>query len=652
MSAHVEPIVDTDELRDHIRAMYREVAEQPDGDFHFELGRPVAERLGYPREWLDAVPPDALASFAGVGHMLDLAAIEPGDTVLDLGSGSGTDAFVAAHLTGPTGRVIGVDMTDAQLAKARRLRGGLGLEHVQFVEGLIEAPPVDAQSVDVVISNGVVNLAPDKGAVFAAAARALRPGGRPGHRRHRQRPRADRAHAAQRRAVGGLHRRGRPAGGLPRRHRGGRAARGDRARQRLRLPLAAGPGGGREVRRDERDGARHQAGGRPGLVMSMLAVPVAGGDTRHVPPRVSSPQFVGRAAELEILEAMLARAESGVAGAVFVCGESGIGKTRLLRELEGRAGDRGARVMRGECPAFGAGELAYAPIASALRRLEREFEPEAFAALVGPARDELARLVPEWGAGAAPSDPAAPGDAFVQARLFGILRGLLDRLAADAPLVFAVEDLHWADRSTLELLSSLLRGLRDERVLLVCSYRSDELHRRHPLRPFVAEEERRAGVQRFELEPFSPAELAAQVAGILGDAADPGMVARLHARCEGNAFFAEELLAASGGAAGPLPPTLREVLDLRLEALPPDARMRVARRRGRRRPGGPSAARRRSPRCPRRRCSRRCARRSPITSSSTTATATPSAMPCSKRRPTPICSPASGPPCTWRSPRP
>jgi arsenite methyltransferase len=178
MSAQVEPVVDAGELRDHIRAMYREVAEQPDGDFHFELGRPVAERLGYPSEWLDAVPPDALASFAGVGHMLDLAAIEPGDTVLDLGSGSGTDAFVAAHLTGPTGRVIGVDMTAAQLAKARRLRDGSGLEHVRFVEGLIKAPPVDAESVDVVISNGVVNLALDKDAAFGAAAQALRPGGR------------------------------------------------------------------------------------------------------------------------------------------------------------------------------------------------------------------------------------------------------------------------------------------------------------------------------------------------------------------------------------------------------------------------------------------------------------------------------------------
>ena len=119
MTTQVEPIVDTGALRDHIRAMYRDVAEQPGGDFHFETGPAVAERLGYPADWLDAVPPDALASFAGVGHMLDLAAIKPGDTVLDLGSGSGTDAFVAAHLTGPTGRVVGVDMTDAQLAKAR-----------------------------------------------------------------------------------------------------------------------------------------------------------------------------------------------------------------------------------------------------------------------------------------------------------------------------------------------------------------------------------------------------------------------------------------------------------------------------------------------------------------------------------------------------
>jgi DNA-binding CsgD family transcriptional regulator/tetratricopeptide (TPR) repeat protein len=317
--------------------------------------------------------------------------------------------------------------------------------------------------------------------------------------------------------------------------------------------------------------------------VSVLATPVADGDTGYVPPRVSSPEFVGRAAELERLEAALDRAERGEAGAVFLAGESGVGKTRLLRELERVAADRGARMLRGDCAAFGAGELAYAPIAAALRRLGRELDPVAGQELLGPARDALAPLLPDLSACAPARTPGAGGDAFAQARLFGLLRALLDRLAAETPVLFAVEDIHWADRSTLEFLGSLLRGLRDERLLLVCTYRSDELHRRHPLRPFLAEEERREVVQRIELEPFSPTELAAQVEGILGGAAEPALVARLHARCEGNAFFAEELLAASGGAAGPLPPSLHEALGLRLEALPQDARavLRVAAAAGR-----------------------------------------------------------------------
>jgi len=165
---------DAGALRDGIRATYRDVARDPDGEYDFETGRPLAERLGYPPEWLDAVAPEALARFAGVGHFLDLAAIEPGATVLDLGSGSGTDASIAAHLAGPGGSVIGVDMTVAQLASARRHAPS----NVEFVEGLIEAPPVFSESVDVVIANGAINLAPDKQAVFDAAAWALRPGGR------------------------------------------------------------------------------------------------------------------------------------------------------------------------------------------------------------------------------------------------------------------------------------------------------------------------------------------------------------------------------------------------------------------------------------------------------------------------------------------
>jgi SAM-dependent methyltransferase len=174
MTALVDPL----SLRVHVRDVYRDVAREPGSEFHFETGRALAERLGYPPGWLDEVPAGALASFAGVGHMLDLAAIQPRERVLDLGSGSGTDAFIAGTLTGTGGRVLGVDMTDAQLHKARRMRDNLGITHVTFVEGLIEAPPVDPASFDVVISNGVVNLAPDKREVFRAAERALRPGGR------------------------------------------------------------------------------------------------------------------------------------------------------------------------------------------------------------------------------------------------------------------------------------------------------------------------------------------------------------------------------------------------------------------------------------------------------------------------------------------
>jgi SAM-dependent methyltransferase len=168
--------LDTSELVRQVKALYRQVAQQPSGDFHFPLGRPLAERLGYPAELLDTVPAEALASFAGVGYALDLAGLTPGLRVLDLGSGSGTDAFAAAHLVGPTGQVTGIDMTDAQRAKADRLRAGAA--HLRFVDGRLEDLPFDDASFDVVVSNGVVNLCPDKARVFAEAARVLAPGGR------------------------------------------------------------------------------------------------------------------------------------------------------------------------------------------------------------------------------------------------------------------------------------------------------------------------------------------------------------------------------------------------------------------------------------------------------------------------------------------
>lgn len=170
--------LDRTDLEARVKQMYEQVALAPGTEFHFETGRGLAEHLGYPPTGLDAVPAPAVESFAGVGYFLDLAAIQPGDRVLDLGSGSGTDSFLAANACGPTGWVIGVDMTRAQLAKAAGLATDAGFRQVEFREGYIEDPPVEAGTVDCVISNGVVNLSPDKPAVFRAAAAALRPGGR------------------------------------------------------------------------------------------------------------------------------------------------------------------------------------------------------------------------------------------------------------------------------------------------------------------------------------------------------------------------------------------------------------------------------------------------------------------------------------------
>jgi len=172
------PAVDVQDLERRVKDVYRQVAIQPERTYHFEIGRPLAERLGYPSDLLDQIPASALASFAGVGYYLDLAAPVAGDRVLDLGSGSGTDSFALANLVGPEGHVTGGDMTDEQLAKAERLRAEIGRDNVEFVRGYIQDPPLPDHSVDLVVSNGVINLAPDKSAVFRAAARALAPGGR------------------------------------------------------------------------------------------------------------------------------------------------------------------------------------------------------------------------------------------------------------------------------------------------------------------------------------------------------------------------------------------------------------------------------------------------------------------------------------------
>jgi len=170
--------LDTTQLELKVKDMYRQVAHNPHGVFHFDMGRDVAERLGYPTEQLLRVPSEAVESFAGVGYFFGLADLRAGERVIDLGSGSGTDAFLAAALVGPSGRVLGVDFTPEQVEKARSLAAEAGIDNIEFREGRIEELPTEDDSFDCVISNGVINLAPDKERVFAEVARVLRPGGR------------------------------------------------------------------------------------------------------------------------------------------------------------------------------------------------------------------------------------------------------------------------------------------------------------------------------------------------------------------------------------------------------------------------------------------------------------------------------------------
>jgi ubiquinone/menaquinone biosynthesis C-methylase UbiE len=170
--------VDAGDLERKVKEMYTQVATNPEGRFHFEMGRAMAARLGYTDAELDSAPAEAVQSFAGVGYYFDLAALQTGEHVVDLGSGSGMDSFIAARKVGQRGYVTGIDMTDAQLAKAERLGQERAFDEVRFRKAFIDATGLPGASCDAVISNGVINLSPDKPAVFREAARLLRPGGR------------------------------------------------------------------------------------------------------------------------------------------------------------------------------------------------------------------------------------------------------------------------------------------------------------------------------------------------------------------------------------------------------------------------------------------------------------------------------------------
>lgn len=172
------PELDTAALRASIRDEYAAVATEPERGFHFHTGRSLAALLGYPDAWVDALPPEAVASMAGTGNPFALGAIMPGERVVDCGSGAGADSLIAARLVGAAGRVIGVDMTPEMLGTARRAAAAARLDNVEFRDGYLEALPVDDGWADAVISNGVLNLVPDKPAALAEMHRVLRPGGR------------------------------------------------------------------------------------------------------------------------------------------------------------------------------------------------------------------------------------------------------------------------------------------------------------------------------------------------------------------------------------------------------------------------------------------------------------------------------------------
>ncbi|MDX3112336.1 AAA family ATPase [Streptomyces scabiei] len=297
--------------------------------------------------------------------------------------------------------------------------------------------------------------------------------------------------------------------------------------------------------------------GPSSLPRAMLA-PV---ETRSV-----SPVFVGRVDELDTLNEALSRAATGEQQALLIGGEAGVGKTRLVEEFAAAAGRRGAVVALGGCVEIGADGLPFAPFSTALRALRRAL-PDELAACAAGQEQELARLLPELG-----QSRTGRHDEEGMARLFELTARLLERVAAEHTVVLVLEDLHWADASTRHLLSYLLRTLRTGRLVVLATYRADDIHRRHPLRPLLAELDRLRTVRRLELARLTRDEVCRQIAGILAHEPDPAQVDDIFERSDGNAFFVEELaVAAHEGCCTGLTDSLRDLLLVRVETLPESA---------------------------------------------------------------------------------
>ena len=297
---------------------------------------------------------------------------------------------------------------------------------------------------------------------------------------------------------------------------------------------------------------------------SVASAPRAAAGTMDSMPAVGGVEvpLVGRDRECDVLRVEIERAWSGTTRCVVIGGEAGIGKTRLagaLADLAATAEPAG-RVVWGHCVDLGADGMPYTPFLPVIRTLAADLGEQGADVAVGPGRGELARLLPDLGPPEAERDPEVG-----RGRLFEAVARLLEHAAADQPLVVVLEDLHWADASTRELLSFLVRTLDEGRVLLAVTYRADELHRRHPLRPLLAELERHPRVNRLDVSRLPAAQVEEMLACLRDEPPAPAAVADVVERSGGVPFYIEELATRIPGQ--PLPDTLKDLLLLRVEAL-------------------------------------------------------------------------------------
>ncbi len=291
--------------------------------------------------------------------------------------------------------------------------------------------------------------------------------------------------------------------------------------------------------------------------------------------RLVSPTVVGRDVELAVIASTLDAGRSGRASTLLLAGEAGVGKSRLVEEAMRIAREGGMQVLRGACVNIGAAGVPYGPIVEALRELHRDRSSEEIEALVGPSGPDLARLLPSLVGRSDLPEPSAQSQ-WLQTRLLEAILGLIQRLAERAPLLLVVEDLHWADPGTRETLTYLVRNLRTDATTLLFTFRSDELHRRHPLLPWLAELERTGRVDRVDVARLEPARTGELVSAILGGSPDGDLVRRVVERSDGNPFFIEELVMAERTSSHRgMPPTLRGILLARIGALPEAAQTLV-----------------------------------------------------------------------------